>query len=67
MRVGARRLVDAATAMGRIGLHDASAILDTQARLVGSLQYELTAGSVSAAAAIVRKLQPTYSELARVL
>ncbi|WP_327633816.1 hypothetical protein OHB24_27925 [Kribbella sp. NBC_00482] len=67
VRVGARRLVDAATAMGRIGLRDASAILDSQARLVGSLQYELTAGSVSAAAAIVRKLQPTYSELARVL
>ncbi|RZT26777.1 hypothetical protein EV649_0524 [Kribbella sp. VKM Ac-2569] len=67
VRVGTRRLVDAATAMGRIGLRDASAILDTQARLVGSLQYELTAGSMSAAAAIVRKLQPTYAELARVL
>ncbi|TDW23420.1 hypothetical protein [Kribbella kalugense] len=67
VRVGTRRLVDAATATARIGLLDASAILDTQARLVGSLQYELTAGSPTAAAATVRKLQPTYAELSRAL
>jgi hypothetical protein len=67
VRVGTRRLVDAATATARIGLPEASAILDTQARLVGSLQYELTTGSPSAAAATVRKLQPGYAQLSRAL
>ncbi|MGZ0146771.1 hypothetical protein ACXJJ3_06840 [Kribbella sp. WER1] len=67
IRVGTRRLLDAGAALDRIGLPEASAILDTQARLVGSLQFELTAGSATAAAATVRKLKPTYSALARAL
>ncbi|TCO51998.1 hypothetical protein EV646_101994 [Kribbella antiqua] len=67
VRVGARRLADGAVAMNRIGLRGAAEILDSQARMVGSLQYELTAGSPQVAASIVRKLAPTYAELADAL
>ncbi|KAK3293850.1 NlpC/p60-like transpeptidase-domain-containing protein [Chaetomium fimeti] len=39
VRVGARRLADAATCPARIGYTEAASIIGRQARLVGSLQY----------------------------
>jgi hypothetical protein len=67
IRVGARRLTDAATALARVGLHEAADVADRQARLVGSLQYELVAGSAGRAAETVRTLGPTYATLAALL
>ncbi|WP_018347963.1 hypothetical protein [Longispora albida] len=64
VRVGTRRLADAATALG---LTEAAATAARQARLVGSLQYELTAGSPATAAATLRELAPSYAELAAAL
>lgn len=64
VRVGARRLADAEYWLGQLGLAQAAAIAGVQARLVGSLQYELVAGDndVSAAASL-RELAPTYAAL----
>lgn len=67
IRVGARRLTDAATALARLGLHEAAAVAGEQARLVGSLQYELVAGSAEWAAETLRRLGPTYATLAALL
>ncbi len=67
IRVGARRLADAATALGILGLDAAADVAAEQARLVGSLQYELVAGSAERAAATARTLGPTYATLARLL
>jgi hypothetical protein len=64
IRLGARRLTDAATALAGIGLDEAAYLADQQARLVGSLQYELVAGSAERAAETVRTLGPTYADLA---
>jgi hypothetical protein len=75
--VGARRLADASTwlaavsagAEGRIAgaAEKASAITAGQARLVGGLQYDLTAGRTRAASESLRALAPTYAELADAL
>jgi hypothetical protein len=67
VRVGARRLADAATALAGLGLDRAAAIADSQARLVGSLQYDLVTGDDKAAAETLRRLAPTYLELAEAL
>jgi hypothetical protein len=67
IRVGARRLTDAATALAGLGLDDAADVAGEQARLVGSLQYELVAGSAERAAEAVRTLGPTYANLATLL
>jgi len=67
IRVGARRLADAATALARLGRTDAAEVAGGQARLVGSLQYELVAGSAERAAATLRRLGPTYTALAGLL
>jgi hypothetical protein len=67
IRVGARRLADAATALASLGLHAAADVASEQARLVGSLQYEIVAGSAERAAEVVRTLGPTYSTLAALL
>ncbi|HEX5597328.1 MAG TPA: hypothetical protein VFX61_15125 [Micromonosporaceae bacterium] len=67
IRVGTRRLSDAAEVLASIGLGDASAMAAYQAKLVGSLQYELTAGSTKRAAATLRELAPTYAKLASLL
>ena len=67
IRVGARRLTDAATALASLGLHAAADVASEQARLVGSLQYELVAGSAERAAEAVRTLGPTYAALAALL
>jgi hypothetical protein len=67
VRVGARRLADAATALAGLGLDEAAAVATRQARLVGSLQYDLVAGEPAAAAATMRELAPSYEELAKCL
>ncbi|WP_409490755.1 hypothetical protein [Amycolatopsis sp. cmx-11-12] len=67
VRVGARRLTDAATCLRRVGHDGAAAILTTQARLVGSLQYDLVTEDDTRAADTLRALAPTYEELRRAL
>ena len=67
VRVGARRLADAAWWLGQIGAGAASAIAERQARLVGGLQYPVVAGDGKAIAASLRELAPTYGELRDVL
>ena len=64
--VGTRRLTDAAVCLAA-DFAEASAILARQARLVGGLQYDLTAGRTAEAAAALRALGPTYDELAGAL
>lgn len=63
IRVGARRLADAATCLARIGHADAAQIASKQAQLVGSLQYPLTLGLDDEAATTLRQLGPTYDAL----
>ena len=63
VRVGARRLADAATWLGRLGLDPASAVAARQARLVGGLQHPLVTGHGAEAVALLRDLAPTYAEL----
>lgn len=63
IRVGARRLADAATCLARIGHADAAQIASEQAQLVGSLQYSLTVGLDDEAATTLRALGPTYDAL----
>lgn len=63
VRVGARRLADAATCLARVGYAEASSITSHQAQLVGSLQYPLVRCHDAEAAAILRALAPTYHQL----
>ncbi|GAB3750845.1 hypothetical protein [Microlunatus parietis] len=63
VRVGARRLDDAATCLARIGLDEASAVLRDQSRLVGSLQYPVVTRDDPAVARGLRALAPTYDKL----
>ncbi|WP_395680354.1 hypothetical protein [Inquilinus sp.] len=63
VRVGARRVADAATCLGRIGRGEAAAVMDRQARLIGALQHPLVVGDDAAAAALLRRLAPSYGEL----
>jgi hypothetical protein len=63
VRVGVRRLADAATCLGRIGCVDAAAVMAKQARLVGGLQYPLVVGDKGTAVRILKELAPTYDEL----
>lgn len=65
VQVGARRLADAADCLTRIGLDRAAAVAARQAQLVGGLQYPFVAGDRDAAAALLRRLAPTYDELRR--
>ncbi|MFF5216184.1 hypothetical protein [Micromonospora sp. NPDC000442] len=67
IRVGARRLTDAATALTSIDRDEAAAIATQQARLVGSLQHDLVNGHTNAAAQTLRQLAPTYEQLANLL
>lgn len=66
---GARRLADAAVLLAEIGATGAAAVLDQQASLVGALQLPMVRRQRAAAAAVLRKLAPTYpvlrAELAR--
>lgn len=61
--VGARRYSDAALLLGSLGYTDIAATLDYQARLIGSMQYPMVCGDGAAAAAVMRKLAPTFGQL----
>lgn len=67
IRVGARRLADAARWLPHVGADDVAAICDLQARLVGALQYPLVQDDRAAAVALLRWLAPTYQDLAAAL
>lgn len=67
IRVGARRLADAAVALSGLGHDQAAAIAARQARLVGSLQHDIVTGHPASAAQTLRQLAPTYDELASAL
>jgi hypothetical protein len=67
IKVGARRLVDAAAALAGLGQDRAAALADRQARLVGSLQYDIVAGQTASAVRTLRELAPLYGELADAL
>ncbi|MGW6276463.1 hypothetical protein [Kribbella sp. NPDC055071] len=63
VRVGVRRLDDAATWLDIVGADTASAIARDQARILGGLQYPLVRGEFSTAAGILPELAPGYSAL----
>lgn len=63
VRVGARRLADAADCLLLAGYPDAAEIAATQARLVGSMQHPMVIRDFSTAAAALRELAPTYDRL----
>jgi hypothetical protein len=63
IRVGARRLDDAATCLARIGLDDASLVLRDQARRVGALQYPVVQRDDATVVRGLRELAPTYDRL----
>jgi hypothetical protein len=67
IRVGARRLADAARWLPQVGADDAAAIADRQARLVGALQYPLVQDDRAATVALLRRLAPTYQDMAAAL
>ncbi|MFJ8744360.1 hypothetical protein ACIRL2_33910 [Embleya sp. NPDC127516] len=67
VRVGARRLDDAAGCLAGLGLHEVARIAGRQAASVGALQYPLVVGDDRAPAAGLRELAPTYPELGREL
>ena len=63
IRVGARRLDDAARCLATLGLDEAAAIAAGQARLVGALQHPLVRGEDSVVADGLRRLAPGYERL----
>ncbi|MGH0250424.1 hypothetical protein NKY40_12725 [Sinorhizobium meliloti] len=67
VRVGTRRLADAATCLSRIGYTDAAHIASEQAALIGALQYPLVTGKDAEAADLLRRLGPTYQLLLEAL
>lgn len=67
VRVGARRLADAATCLSRIDYPDAAHIASEQAALIGALQYPLVTGNDAEAADLLRRLAPTYQRLLEAL
>ncbi|GAA4013704.1 hypothetical protein GCM10022247_40630 [Allokutzneria multivorans] len=67
VRVGVRRLADAATCLARIGFTEASEIAGEQARILGSTQHPLVVGDHKRAADAVRALAPTYDQLLNAL
>jgi len=64
IRVGARRLADAATCLALIGEDKAADIADEQARLVGALQHPIVTDDRVTAARLLRRLAPMYERLA---
>ncbi|MEJ3652557.1 hypothetical protein WEH80_06200 [Actinomycetes bacterium KLBMP 9759] len=64
VKVGTRRLADAATCLSEIGASTAAEVATEQARLLGALQYPLTIGDTVTAARLLRELAPTYPHLA---
>ncbi|MFF5922477.1 hypothetical protein ACFY8C_29695 [Streptomyces flavochromogenes] len=67
VRVGARRLNDAAACLEELGLSHAASIAQSQARILGSLQYPLVHGDDQTAAERLRHLAPTYPQLGAAL
>ncbi|MET9880955.1 hypothetical protein ABZZ36_41125 [Actinacidiphila glaucinigra] len=63
IRVGARRLSDAAHCLESLGLSGAASVAAGQARLVGGLQHPLVTGDDRVAADALRRLAPTYERL----
>ncbi|MGW6980021.1 hypothetical protein ACWGE1_11320 [Streptomyces sp. NPDC054932] len=63
VRVGARRLSDAATCLAALGLAGPAAVAVEQAEIVGELQFLLVTGDDAAAATALRRLAPTYERL----
>ncbi|QYN38086.1 hypothetical protein K1T35_13100 [Pseudonocardia sp. DSM 110487] len=63
VRVGARRLADAAVWLGRLGLAGAAVVAEEQARLVGGLQYPLVRGDRERVMELLGLLAPTYAAL----
>lgn len=63
VQVGARRSIDAATCLSRVGYTASAAIMDKIARNIGALQYPLTQNQDEAAVAILQRLAPLYGEL----
>jgi hypothetical protein len=63
VRVGARRLADAAVWLARLGHDGAAAVAERQARLVGGLQYPLVRGDGERVIDLLADLAPTYAEL----
>ncbi|WNG51971.1 hypothetical protein F0U60_53585 [Archangium minus] len=63
IRVGARRVADAATCLARAGYAEAARIAAEQARLIGSTQHPLVTGDDASAATALRALAPTYDKL----
>jgi hypothetical protein len=64
VRVGTRRLADAADWLARLGLDGPAAVAERQARLVGGLQHPLVRDDRDSAVELLRRLAPTYAELA---
>ncbi|MFF0446453.1 hypothetical protein ACFYT4_08575 [Streptomyces sp. NPDC004609] len=60
IRVGARRLNDAARGLARLGLWEPAAVAAGQARALGALQGPLVAGDDRALVAGLRRLAPGY-------
>ncbi|MFD6905770.1 hypothetical protein [Streptomyces sp. NPDC060077] len=67
VRVGARRLSDAAAALAGSGYPEPARLLRAQARLLGGLQYPLVTGDDVALVSGLRQLAPTYDQLHEVL
>jgi hypothetical protein len=63
IRVGARRLADAAACLDSIGRERAAGLADQQARIVGALQHPLVTGDHATVARLLRQLAPTYEQL----
>jgi hypothetical protein len=63
IRVGARRLSDAAACLAFIGENTAASIAGEQARLVGGMQHPLVTGDRITLARLLRRLAPTYEQL----
>ncbi|MBK3594357.1 MULTISPECIES: hypothetical protein [Streptomyces] len=63
VRVGARRLADAAHCLASLGLTRSAAVAAGQSRLVGSLQHPLVRGEDRASADLLRRIAPTYEQL----
>ncbi|MFB4267595.1 hypothetical protein [Nonomuraea sp. GTA35] len=63
VRVGVRRLADAATCLAGLGLAEPAAVAREQARVLGALQHPLVTGDDEAVAAGLRRLAPGYDKL----
>ncbi|MFE2430285.1 hypothetical protein ACFXJ5_26490 [Streptomyces sp. NPDC059373] len=67
IRVGARRLSDAAACLSMLGLPKAAALAATQARIIGGLQHPAVVGDDRSLADGLRRLAPTYNRLRELL